>query len=166
MLQNCDPERPLPFPATRNIFCLTFSAWPCQSLGFSGLPLSLLKSLLVRLHLFLLPLPQKLISLQFTRESILGHHLSLVSGILYPKFHECTQINQAPSIPDLDTKLERRFRRISELWVFPYFLSCSLWRAVWRHFHTDVNYATVFVFVNFKLITHNYNSRSDIYMYI
>ena len=51
---------------------LVDSAWPCPPPGFSGLMLSLFKSLLLTFQMFLFSLPQKPISLYFIKKSILA----------------------------------------------------------------------------------------------
>ena len=96
----------------------------------------------------------------FIKKSILAICLSLVSGSSYPKIHECTQIIKGypfqvwePSYwEDSEASLEPE-APLSPL--------LSLLRTLWGPFHTYVNYATIFSFVSSKLITHNYNYRSN-----
>ena len=111
----------LPSPATQEPL-LADSAWPCQPPGFSGLMFSFFKSLLLTFHASLFSLPQNPISLYFIKKSISAICLPLVSGSLYPKIHECTQIIKGLYITSLGAKQKRRLRGISEAWgssVFP-----------------------------------------------
>lgn len=150
----------LPSPATQEPL-LADSAWPCQPPGFSGLMFSFFKSLLLISCVLVLTAPQNPISLYFIKKSISAICLPLVSGSLYPKIHECTQIIKAIYYKSgSQTKKEdseASLRPESSLC-----LSCctrrdTVPRALWGPFHADVNYATTFSFVSSKLITHNYN---------
>ena len=96
----------------------------------------------------------------FIKKSILAICLSLVSGSSYPKIHECTQIIKGLSIPSLGAKLLRRLRGISEARGSSVSPAVSTQDTV-RTFSHYVNYATIFSFVSSKLITHNYNYKSN-----
>ena len=68
--------------------------------------------------------------------------------------------NQGISIPSLGAKLLRRLRGISEARGSSVSPAVSTQGTV-RIFSHYVNYATIFSFVSSKLITHNYNYRSN-----
>lgn len=95
---------------------LVDSAWPCPPPGFSGLMLSLFKSLLLTFQMFLFSLPQKPISLYVIKKSILAMSFASFRAFISKKIHEGTQIIKGLSIPSVRAKLLRRLRGISEAW--------------------------------------------------